>query len=194
MSLLLSCQAISKAYGAAPLFEQLSFGLFEGDRVGLVGPNGSGKSTLLRILAGIETPDSGTRSVRKLLRLGYVPQDPSFPPDQRIEEIVTAALDDDHLDADERHTRVNVTLAKVGFPDAQQRAANAVGRLDEAPGDRLRAGARARPAADGRAHQPSRRRGHPVAGEAAAHRKRWRTWSSATIATSSRTSPTASSS
>jgi ATPase subunit of ABC transporter with duplicated ATPase domains len=52
MSLLLSCQGISKAYGAAPLFEQLSFGLFEGDRVGLVGPNGSGKSTLLGRLAG----------------------------------------------------------------------------------------------------------------------------------------------
>ena len=82
MSLLLSCQSISKAYGAAPLFEQLSFGLFEGDRVGLVGPNGGGKSTLLKILAGVETPDGGTRAVRKLLRLGYVPQDASFPPDQ----------------------------------------------------------------------------------------------------------------
>jgi ATP-binding cassette subfamily F protein uup len=127
MSLLLSCQAISKAYGTAPLFEQLSFGLSEGDRVGLVGPNGSGKSTLLRILAGIETPDSGTRSVRRLLRLGYVPQDASFPPDQRIEDIVTAALHDDVLDTDDRHTRVSVTLAKVGFPDAQQRVATLSG-------------------------------------------------------------------
>jgi len=123
MSLLLSCQAISKAYGAAPLFEQLSFGLFEGDRVGLVGPNGSGKSTLLRILAGIEVPDSGTRSVRRLLRLGYVPQDPSLSPDQRIEDIVTAALGDDLLDSGDRHTRVNVTLAKAGFADAEQPAA-----------------------------------------------------------------------
>jgi ABC transport system ATP-binding/permease protein len=123
MSLLLSCQAISKAYGAAPLFAQLSFGLFEGDRVGLVGPNGSGKSTLLRILAGTEAPDSGMRSVRRLLRLGYVPQDPSFSPDQRIEDIVSAALGDDPLDSGERHTRVNVTLAKTGFADVQQPAA-----------------------------------------------------------------------
>jgi len=121
MSLLLSCQSISKAYGAEPLFEQLSFGLFEGDRVGLVGPNGSGKSTLLKILAGIEVPDGGTRAARKLLRLGYVPQDPSFPSDQRIEDIISAALDDDALDTDDRHTRVNVTLAKVGFPDVRQR-------------------------------------------------------------------------
>jgi len=127
MSLLLSCQAISKAYGAAPLFEHLSFGLFEGDRVGLVGPNGSGKSTLLRILAGIEGPDSGTRSVRRLLRLGHVPQDPSFSPDQRIEDILAAALGADLLDPDDRPTRVNITLAKVGLPDAQQPAATLSG-------------------------------------------------------------------
>jgi len=127
MSLLLSCQAIRKAYGATPLFDQLSLGLFDGDRVGLVGPNGCGKSTLLKILAGIETPDRGTRSVRKLLRLGYVPQDPGFPPDQCIEDIVTATLDDDHIDADERHTRINITLAKVGFPDPRQRAATLSG-------------------------------------------------------------------
>src|SRR6266852_9563828 len=95
---LLSCEAISKAYGAQSLFAGLSFGLFEGDRIGLVGPNGSGKSTLLRILAGSEEPDRGTRSVRRLLRLGYVPQDPSFSPDQRIEDFVTDALADDLVD------------------------------------------------------------------------------------------------
>jgi len=59
-SLLLSCEAVNKAYGTRSLFEELSFGLFEGDQVGLVGPNGSGKSTLLKILAGLETPDGGT--------------------------------------------------------------------------------------------------------------------------------------
>ncbi|HMB34486.1 MAG TPA: ATP-binding cassette domain-containing protein, partial [Methylomirabilota bacterium] len=61
-SLLLSCDAVSKAYGTRSLFEELSFGLFEGDQVGLVGANGSGKSTLLKILAGLESPDRGTRS------------------------------------------------------------------------------------------------------------------------------------
>ncbi len=127
MSLLLSCQAITKAFGAAPLFEQLSFGLFEGDCVGLVGPNGSGKSTLVKILAGIEVPDDGTRTARRLLRLGYVPQDPSFSPDQRIEDILTAALGADLLDGGDAHARVNATLAKAGFPDAQQPAATLSG-------------------------------------------------------------------
>ena len=60
--LLLSCQDLAKAFGAPPLFEGLSFGIFEGDHIGLVGPNGSGKSTLLRILAGAEPPTAGMRA------------------------------------------------------------------------------------------------------------------------------------
>ena len=64
-SLLLSCEAVGKAYGTRTLFDELSFGLLDGDQVGLVGPNGSGKSTLLKILAGIETPDRGTRAASR---------------------------------------------------------------------------------------------------------------------------------
>src|SRR5260221_4034840 len=89
--LLLSCEGITKAYGSRPLFDGLSLGLFEGDRVGLIGPNGSGKSTLLKILAGLETPDSGTRSLRRQVRVGYVPQDPVFPGAQTVESVVAAA-------------------------------------------------------------------------------------------------------
>ena len=91
-SLLLSCEAVSKAYGTRSLFEELSFGLFEGDQVGLVGPNGSGKSTLLKILAGLETPDGGTRSVRGGIRVGYVPQDTVLPSGVNVEEVIAGAL------------------------------------------------------------------------------------------------------
>src|SRR5260370_14843804 len=79
MPLLLSCQSLTKSYGARPLFEDISLSISDGDRLGLIGPNGSGKSTLLRILAGVETPDSGSTAVRKLAKLGYVPQDVVFP-------------------------------------------------------------------------------------------------------------------
>ena len=81
---LLGCQKISKRFGATPLFADLSLAIEEGDRIGLVGPNGSGKSTLLRVLAGIEEPDAGVVSFRRLSRLAYVPQHPEFPSDQTV--------------------------------------------------------------------------------------------------------------
>ena len=65
--LLLSCQELGCSFGGPALFEGLSFGISEGDHVGLVGPNGSGKTTLLRMLAGFEPPTTGVRSTRKRL-------------------------------------------------------------------------------------------------------------------------------
>jgi ABC transport system ATP-binding/permease protein len=114
-SLLLSCQAISKAYGTRSLFEGLTFGLFEGDQAGLVGPNGSGKSTLLKILATLETPDRGTRSVRSGIRIGYVAQDPVFPPDRTVEDVLATAVTD--VDEGERPGRIARALGRAGFAD-----------------------------------------------------------------------------
>src|SRR5450432_2986626 len=57
--LVFSCKNLSKAYGGRTLFSEISFELYQGNRVGLVGPNGVGKSTLLHILAGIDSSDSG---------------------------------------------------------------------------------------------------------------------------------------
>ncbi|HEY9422131.1 MAG TPA: ATP-binding cassette domain-containing protein, partial [Thermoanaerobaculia bacterium] len=117
---LLSCESISKGFGVRPLFEGLSFGISEGDRVGLIGPNGSGKSTLLRILAGIEVPDSGARSLRRGIRMGYVPQDPAFPTGRTVEEILVDGLADDPAEEYEKMTRVAVSLGRAGFNDPDQ--------------------------------------------------------------------------
>ena len=62
---IINAQAIGKTYGASPLFEDISFTVSEGDRIGLIGPNGSGKSTLLGILSGSIEPDSGVVAVRQ---------------------------------------------------------------------------------------------------------------------------------
>ena len=121
--LLVSCQELSKAFGAAPLFEGLSLGVFEGDHVGLVGPNGSGKSTLLKILAGLEEPSSGTRAARKRLRIGYVPQDPVFDPGATVVSVLREALRDHHLDEHEVDGKVAVAMGKAGFADGEQATA-----------------------------------------------------------------------
>ncbi len=117
MALLLGVQRITKAYGAAPLFADLSFGIHDGDRIGLVGPNGSGKSTLLRVLAGVEVPDVGTVAVRRLTRVAYVPQHPEFPDDRTVTQLVADALVEDDVDDSARDTRVPLTLSRCGFAD-----------------------------------------------------------------------------
>jgi ATP-binding cassette subfamily F protein uup len=125
--LLVSCQELSKAFGAAPLFEGLSLGIFEGDHIGLVGPNGSGKTTLLKILAGLEAPSSGTRAARKRLRIGYVPQDPAFNPDETVGSALREALRSRDLDEHEVEGKVAVAMGKAGFADGAQTTATLSG-------------------------------------------------------------------
>lgn len=117
--MLLSCESISKSYGVKPLFTDLSIGLAEGDRVGLIGPNGSGKSTLLKILAGLEDPDDGTRSLRRHVRLSYVPQESTFPPDLTIEEVLEQTLREQGLDPHEESGRIARALSLGEFPDPE---------------------------------------------------------------------------
>ena len=131
-SVLLSCEAVSKSFTSRPLFENLSFTLFDGDHVGLVGPNGSGKSTLLKILAGVEQADSGARVMRKGVRVGYVPQDPVFAPGKSAEEVLFEALSSEsNLDEYEKSLRVGMALRKTGFTD---RAASGYGLTDQLSG------------------------------------------------------------
>ena len=119
-NVLLSCESLGKSYGVKPLFSDLSLGLCEGDHVGLIGPNGSGKSTLLKILAGLEEPDSGTRSVRRQLRIGYVPQEPSFAQQHSVEEALAQVLLDEGLDPHEQGGRIARALSLSGFVRADQ--------------------------------------------------------------------------
>src|SRR5438105_14449850 len=85
---IINAQGISKKFGVSPLFENLSFTVSEGDRIGLIGPNGSGKSTLLQILEGRTKPDSGDVAIRKRTRLSYVAQSSEVPPDATVRSII----------------------------------------------------------------------------------------------------------
>jgi ATP-binding cassette subfamily F protein 3 len=76
---MLTAHSLKKSFDSQILFENVSFSLNPGERVGLVGPNGCGKTTLLRILAGMETPSAGSISRDPRLRIGYLPQ--GFEPD-----------------------------------------------------------------------------------------------------------------
>src|SRR5205085_12441574 len=94
MPILLSCESLTKSFTSRPLFENLSFAVNAGDHIGLIGPNGSGKTTLLKIVAGIDQADSGTRAMRKGIRVGYVPQDAVFTPGMSIEDVLVDAMRD----------------------------------------------------------------------------------------------------
>lgn len=118
--MLLSCELIEKSYGVKPLFTGLSIGLCEGDHVGLIGPNGSGKSTLLKVLAGLEEPDSGTRSVRRQVRIGYVPQEPSFAEQHSIEDALAQVLLEEGLDPHEQGGRIAKALSLGEFVRSDQ--------------------------------------------------------------------------
>jgi ATP-binding cassette subfamily F protein uup len=123
MSVLLSCQGLTKSYSARSLFTNIALGVDENERLGLIGPNGSGKSTLLKILVGRETPDAGTLSARRGLRVGYVAQEEELPTGRSVAGVLADALAGEVLDEDERAARIEVLLARVGFdgPGAPRR-------------------------------------------------------------------------
>jgi ATP-binding cassette subfamily F protein uup len=122
MSVLLSVQGLTKGYGPRPLFTDLSLDLRAGERVGLIGPNGAGKSTLLKILAGREEPDEGSRSLRRNVCLGYVPQDDVFAPGQTARQVVLAALAEEAIEDHERAIRAAIALTRAGFSDPNRPA------------------------------------------------------------------------
>lgn len=90
--LLLSCSQLSRGFDAAPLFEDLGFELYNGQRVGLVGPNGVGKTTLMRILAGLDRPDTGDVRLHAGARVSLLRQQPEFAAGRTLFDEARTAL------------------------------------------------------------------------------------------------------
>lgn len=114
---ILNAQGVSKRFGATPLFDNISFQVNEGDRIGLIGPNGAGKSTLLAVLAGETEPDTGDVVVRKRARVGYVRQVSAYRKGDTIRGVVERAMTAAEVPADEREQKLNETLGRAGFED-----------------------------------------------------------------------------
>jgi len=115
MSLLISCQAVSKSFGSRILFEDLSLSIFSGDRIGVIGPNGAGKSTFMKILAGKEKIDAGSYTAKKDLKVGYVAQKNEFERKLPEEILVEAISESFHLQDYEKHLKAQIWLSKLGF-------------------------------------------------------------------------------
>ena len=85
---LFTAEGISKAFNEKPLFSKIDISLSEGQKMALIAANGSGKTTLMKIIAGKEVADEGIVSFRKDLRVGYLEQDPQFPPTASVMDCI----------------------------------------------------------------------------------------------------------
>ncbi|MFT5077055.1 MAG: ATP-binding cassette subfamily F protein uup, partial [Flavobacteriaceae bacterium] len=87
----LSVENISKSYGERVLFQNISFGISAGQKIGFVAKNGTGKTSILNIISGLDTPDEGNIVVRKDITVSYLPQEPILNPNLTIEEIINTS-------------------------------------------------------------------------------------------------------
>ena len=117
--MLLNMEGVCKTYGDRTLLDNVSFYMKDGDRVGIVGVNGCGKSTFLRLAAGAEFPDAGTVSYDPNVRLGYLPQNPPFDPENTVMEQVEAGLDPTAREI-ARYEAVEI-LTRLGIGDVNQK-------------------------------------------------------------------------
>lgn len=111
---IINIEHISKIYGEKVIYEDASFGVQQGDKIGIVGINGTGKSTLLKMIAGEETPDEGQIIRQNGLKIAWVPQNPVFPEGA---DIRSYALED----AGDMSWQVEANLMELGITDFEQK-------------------------------------------------------------------------
>ena len=121
---ILNIEHIHKVFGEKVIFDDVSFGVQEGDKIGIIGINGTGKSTLLKMIAGVQEPDEGQIVMQNGLRIAYLAQNPEFPENATVSSYVmdgTAASD----------WMVQSNLTKLGMNDYEI-------RMDELSGGQRR--------------------------------------------------------
>jgi ATP-binding cassette, subfamily F, member 3 len=128
--LLLSCSHITRAFDRGALFDDVSFELFHGERVGFVGPNGSGKTTLMRILAGQDTPDSGDVRYHAGAKAMLLEQHEEFPPGRTLFDEAKSAFGE-LLKAQDEMVRVADLMSHATDPAEQKTLSARYDRLTE---------------------------------------------------------------
>ena len=116
MQPLLDIQNVSKRFGERVLFEDISFSIGEGQRVGLIAQNGTGKTTLLSMLTGDESCDSGAIIYRNGIKVGYLRQEPKFPEGASVLEACFHGVDFD----DDAQLKAKQILTKLRIKDLNQ--------------------------------------------------------------------------
>lgn len=110
----LNIENVSKVFGEKQIFDNVSYGIHEGDKIGIIGINGTGKSTLLKIIAGIEEPDEGQIIRQNGLRITYLPQNPEFPPGEAVADYV---IDGKYQQEWNTESEAKTILNKLGIYD-----------------------------------------------------------------------------
>lgn len=127
---LLALDRVTKTIGEKKLFQDITFGIDEGQKAALIGVNGCGKSTLLRLIIGLEKPDGGTISKNKALKIAYLVQNPVFDPDQTLLDFI---FDEEspRLKLIKRYEAVSEKLEKSGGTKGQDELSKLITDMEE---------------------------------------------------------------
>lgn len=117
----LQIESLTKSVGDRILFADITFGINEGDKIGLIAKNGTGKTTLLRIIAGKEDCDSGRITFRNDLRVAMLDQTPDLDPQKSVAEVCIDGVDESHTDMWDYEIRMKQLLSQVHIDDLNQR-------------------------------------------------------------------------
>ncbi|WP_461812983.1 ABC-F family ATP-binding cassette domain-containing protein [Faecalimonas sp.] len=115
---ILNIEHISKIFGEKIIFDDVSYGIQEGEKIGVIGINGTGKTTLLKIIAGEEEADEGQIVKQNGIRIAYLPQSPVFPKDATILSYVNEGIGENDWTA---KSEVKSALTKLGITDFEQK-------------------------------------------------------------------------
>lgn len=115
---ILNIEHVSKIFGDKTIFDDISLGVHQGDKIGVLGVNGTGKSTLLKVIAGLEVPDEGEVIFGRGIRTAFLPQNPEFPDGAKVLSYVIEGKQDP--DGGEPVSEAKTILTKLGIFDFEE--------------------------------------------------------------------------